>query len=162
MPDIATLIPVVGLLCLPVSLVVAFSQAARDRRAMGTLAERFPLRPSLQFIGILAAAPVLIALNFIRDFDLLTVFAITGVGVLGFHIACREMAYGRVSGIYENGIIWNGSAISFDDVGSAAGEDPNTVVITLNDRARRRFFSSDPDRAARVLALLREKGAGPE
>ncbi len=162
MPDIATLMPVIALVLLPVSLVAVLAQARRARRAMGAVVEGFPLRPSLQFVGIFAAAPVLIALNFIRDFDLLTTFAVSGVGVLGFYIACRELAYGRVSGIYEGGIIWNGSAIAFGDVDSAAAEDPYTVVITLKDRARRRFFSNDTGRIGRVLALLRENGAGGE
>lgn len=162
MPDIATLMPVVALALLPVSLVVALAQASRARVSVGVLVEPFPLRPSLQFIGILAASPVLIGLNFMRDFDPLTVFAISGVGVLGFYIACREMAFGRIAGIYGDGIIWNASAISFADVDSAVMEDPFTAVITLKDRSRRRFFSNDPAKIDRVLALLREKGADGE
>ena len=162
MPDIATLIPVVALSLLPVSFAVVYVQSRRARSSMGSVVETFPLRPSLQFIGILLAAPVLIALNFIRDFDLLTVFAISGVGVLGFYIACREMTFGGVSGVYENGLIWNGSALAFPDVDSAVAEDANTLLITLRDRARRRFFSNDTARIERVLALLREKGAAGE
>lgn len=148
--------PIVALSLLPLSLIVVCAQARRARSSMGTLVEPFPIRPSLQFIGILVAAPVLIALNLIRDFDPLTVFAISGVGVLGFFIACREMAFGRVSGIYDKGIIWNGSAIAFADVDSAVAEDASTILITLRDRAQRRFFSNDSIRIERVLALLRE------
>jgi hypothetical protein len=162
MIDVATLIPKLALFMLPVSAVYVAFAAGRARAAMGALRQSFTARPSFQFIGILLLTPTLIALNFIRYFDALTVFAISGVGVLGFHVAARELSFALIAGIYENGVVVNGAAVFFETVDSAREEDPHTALVVFKDRATKRLFSGDIARARSILAAFRAFGIPAE
>lgn len=154
MPQTTIIITIVAFALLPVSAVAVFARMTGIVRLLGERTETFPPKSPFQFVGILILAPILIALPLIRDFDPLTVFAISGVGVMGFYIACQEIAFARHGGICSKGVIWNSTWVLYEDVDSIARSDPNTLMIVLNDRTRKFFVSSDTELVSRIAGVF--------
>lgn len=132
----ATAVPVAAYCLLPFCVLQIVLTVRADRRRLGERRECF-LRPyRLQFFGVMLVTPVLIGLNFFREFDLIVRLAITGVGVLGFYIAFHDMFFARMGGLYENGLVWHGSRVFFDELDFIERPDPYTVVFQTLDRNR--------------------------
>lgn len=148
------IITIAAFALLPVSAIAVFVRMRGILRRLGERREAFPVKSPLQFAGILILAPVLVALPLIRDFDMLTVFAISGVGVMGFFIACQEIAFARHGGICANGVIWNSTWVLFGDVDSVVKSDPNTLMILLRDRSQKFFVSANKETVERVARLF--------
>lgn len=156
----ATAIPVVAYCLLPLSLVKIVLSIRADKRRLGDRKECF-LRPyRLQFFGVMIVTPILIGLNFFREFDVYVRFAICGVGVLGFYIAFHDMFYARMGGLYENGLVWHGSRVFFDELDFFERPDPYTIVFQTRDRTRVTVVLGDSCAADRVAAQAELK-AGP-
>lgn len=156
----ATVIPLVGFALLPISAlyVVLLSRSLRSR--LGARVECF-LRPvRFQFFGVMACAPTLIALNFIRDFDPAVRIAITGVGVLGFYIALHDMLFARLGGLYEKGLIWRGTCVFLEDIDLLERPDPYTVIIQTLDRSRITLAADKAETADRIAAHARRFAPG--
>jgi len=152
MISVATAIPVVAYCLLPLGVLkIAFSVRTVKRR-LGERLECF-IRPyRLQFFGVMAVAPILIGLNFVRDFDAVVRVAICGVGVLGFYIAFHDMFFARMGGLYENGVIWHGSCVYFGDLDFIERPDPYTVVFQTRQRDRVTMVLADAAAAERIAA----------
>ena len=148
------IITIVSFALLPVSAIAVFIRMREILGRLGGRTEAFPVKSPFQFAGILILAPVLIALPLFRDFDILTVFAISGVGVMGFYIACQEIAFARHGGICANGVIWNSTYVLFADVDSVVKSDPNTLMILLRDRTQKYFVSTNAETVGRVAGLF--------
>lgn len=148
------IITIIAFALLPVSAIAVFARMRGILRQLGERSEAFPVKSPLQFVGILILAPVLVALPLMRDFDMLTVFAISGVGVMGFFIACQEIAFARHGGICANGVIWNSTWVLFSDVDSVVKSDSNTLMILLRDRSQKFFVSTNTETVERVARLF--------
>lgn len=135
---------------LPLIMAITFYRLKKTLATLGKNIQSFPARPAYQFIGILIASPSLIALPLIRSFDFLTIFAITGVGVMGFFIAFQELIYSRYSGLYEKGIVWNAISVKFEDIDRIEKEGSNTIVFILFDRTKKVLVCQDETIALRI------------
>ncbi len=152
MISVATAIPVVAYVLLPFCVLQIAWSVRADKRRLGERVECF-LRPyRLQFFGVMLVTPILIGLNFFREFDAYVRIAICGVGVLGFYIAFHDMLYARMGGLYENGLIWHGSRILFDELDFIERPDPYTLVFQLRDRTRLTSVFGDSAAADRVAS----------
>lgn len=154
MISIASAIPAVAFCLLPAAAVQIAILARVARSRLGERRECFVRTLRLQFLGVMACTPVLIALNYIRDFDLLVRFAISGVGVLGFYIALHDMYFARLGGLYDNGIVWRGAIVYFDELDFIEKPDPFTVVFQTRDRTRTTVVMNDRAAADRVAAYV--------
>lgn len=150
----AMIIPLFGLVLLPLSALLVGVRAVWVRSLMGRREFAFPRALKFQFVGVLLCAPVLIFLNYVRDFDLIAKIAITGTGVLGFHIALADIVNGHLGGIYENGIVWNGSAVFFRDLDGYVLPDAVSVLLQTRNRERRIIVPESPSVLGRLVAKL--------
>jgi hypothetical protein len=147
-------IPVIALALFPPCAVWVIIRRAVLLRKLGSLRSPFPRKAQLQFIGILVCTPVLPLLNFVRHFDALTQFAISGTGLLGFYIALYDLLLVRIGGVYENGILWNAGVAFFSGVASFSRVDPRTVEVVEAGGSRRVFSFPDEASAEAAFASL--------
>lgn len=104
-------------------------------RGVGERTFAFPQKSWMQFHGILIVSPLLPLLALLREFDILTVIAISALGVLCFMVAIRSILFGVLAGIHEAGFVWHGAVILFSDVESFSVIDP--VTLTVRSRSGR-------------------------
>lgn len=129
------LLPVVSLCLLPIIALGIYVRISRVIRQMGKSVEYFSHKIRHQFFGVLLISPILISLLFVRNFDILTRIAISGTGLIGFYIAVHDILCSRKCGIYEKGLVWNGTWIYFAFVDSWERTDPFTITLFMNDRS---------------------------
>ncbi|ULQ60930.1 hypothetical protein K7I13_06645 [Brucepastera parasyntrophica] len=154
---IAEIIPAVSFCLLPVIFIVCFVRSRSLRKKMGARELVMPQKYRLQFLGVLCSAPILIGLTYIRKFDALSVTAICGVGVLGFFIAIQDILYSGISGVYENGLIWNSSYLFFNDIDEVSLPEEATLVLLTKDRTRKVFSSNDTALLTNVKEVIEKK-----
>lgn len=147
-------IPLAGLVLLPLCALLVTVRAVCVRARMGRREFSFPRALKFQFVGILLCTPVLICLNYLRDFEPIAKIAITGTGVLGFYIALVDLINGRLGGIYENGIVWNGSALFYRDLDGYVLPDAVSVLIQTRNRERRIIVPGSAPVLDRLVAKL--------
>lgn len=156
------LVPAIAFVLLPVSALFSYLRSRLIVRSLGALETPFVRRLRKQFFGIMFCTPVLIALNYIRDFDLLVRIAVSGVGVLGFYIAFHDMLFSLLGGIYEKGIVWNGTWVLFEDIDFLDERDTHTLTFQMKDRTRKDFVTVSGEFRDAVIARMTEKTVSPE
>ncbi len=150
MYDYASNVPVVSLVLLPLSALQVVVSTLVIKRRMGPLVEAFCPRFHLQFVGILIFSPVLIALAWYRGFTSLPLFALCGVGVIGFYIAARDLFVSRFTGAYEEGVLWSNATVLYDRIDSLVHLDPYTLVFVLLDGTEKIFAAEDEQTVLRL------------
>lgn len=155
-----TPIPAIALALFPLCAVWVIIRRALLLRKLGSLRSPFPRKSQLQFIGILVCTPVLPLLIFVRDFDALTQFAISGTGLLGFYIALYDLLLVRIGGIYENGLLWNAGVALFAEVASFSRIDGRSIEVLDAGGNRKAFVFPDEATAVAAYACL-ETSAHP-
>lgn len=160
MIDPATIVPLVAFALLPIETVYLIIRVRLIKKSMGEREESLARRLRKQFFGVMFCTPILIALNYIREFDLIVRIAISGVGVLGFYIAVHDMLFSLIGGIYRNGIVWYGAWVLFKDIDCIELVDPYTLVIQLKDRTRKVFAPGTSAPVEHVAALITARLAG--
>jgi hypothetical protein len=153
-------IPLAAFALLPVTALFILIRAHLLERKMGPCEQPCPRKISLQFFGVMLCTPVLIALNYVRDLDVLTRIAVCGVGVLGFYIALHDLVFSRINGIYRNGLVWHGTSVFFSDIDTVENLGPATFLVTLHDRSRVTIVASSDTQAAQIRLAL-EKTLNP-
>lgn len=134
------LLPGVSLSLLPFIALVVYFKISRIIHQMGNKIEFFSHKIRYQFFGVLLISPILIGLLFFRKFDILTSIAICGTGLIGFYIAIHDITCSRKCGIYEKGLMWNGTWVFFDSIDSWERTDPFTVSVMMKDRTLKHLF----------------------
>lgn len=150
MNDYASIVPLVSLGLLPLITVYVVLHTLLVRRRMGALVESFCPRFHYQFLGILLFSPALIALAWYRGFTSLPLFALCAVGVIGFYIAVRDLFVSRLTGVYEQGVLWSNAAVSYEDLDSLVQVDPFTLSFVLQDGSEKIFAVEDEDAVSRL------------
>ena len=158
MMHLATIIPAISFCLLPVCAVILLLQLRVLKKKMGPCEYIFPHKFRMQFIGIMVCAPVLIGLNYFRNFDALTVFAICGVGVLGFYIAFHDILYMSVGGIYENGLIWNSAFLFYDTIDTVSHFEKTTIEIMTKDRNKKCIEFENQKIISQIIEKLKSIG----
>lgn len=148
------IIPSVGLLLIPASLVFLIVGKRKLIKVMGILEQTLTLKWNFLDISIVVCTPILIMLNYFRDLGGLTVFAITGVGVLGFFIGAKNLLYKKICGIYANGIIWLADSILYDKIDEFKRIEPITIEIVTHDRNRITIISANSRQSDLIFAKL--------
>ena len=140
------LLPVISLAFLPVLILFIYVRNLRVLKQLGAVRESFSHKIRYQFVGVLLIAPILIALLFIRKFDFLTSFAICGTGLIGFYIAVHDISCSKRCGVYEKGLVWNGSWVFFSNIDTWERVDPLTITLVMNDRTIKHlsFLEEEP------------------
>lgn len=110
-------------------------------------------------IQVLAFIVIILPLVFTYEYYINAIFC--GCGVLGSYIGLKEMHFGPLYGIYENGICYSGTYIPFDKIESYTDVDNNASAITTirfylsNKKTVSLAFESESQKRV-VLAKLKE------
>lgn len=150
MNEYASIVPLVSLALLPPLAVYVIIHTLLTRRRMGLLVESFRPRFHYQFFGVLLFSPALILLARYRGFTSLPLFAFCAVGVIGFYIAVRDLFVSRLTGVYEQGVLWSNAAVYFDNLDSLVQIDPFTLSFVLQDGSEKIFAVEDEDAVTRL------------
>ena len=145
----------------PLRLLAVVAAAVLTVQGAMLLFDRLALSPhSSLFVEtalhvlILVSTPALIALNYFRELGAASVFAVSGVGVLGFAIGLRDLLYTRMSGIYENGLVWTASSAFYADVAGYRRGETGSIVVEMRDRAEKPIVEVDDAMLDRIAAKL--------
>lgn len=152
--------PGIAAISMPISAIALLSLRALVLGRMGGRETEFPRRAKRQFVGVLVAGPLLVAIDCLRAFDPVVSLALSATGLFGFVVALADILCVGIGGIYENGIVWNSVAVFYRRVESFARLDPLSVEIATRGRSRRIVSFADPDLADRLVARL-ETSAKP-
>lgn len=139
---------------LPVAAAILIRRVFKLKKNMGALEYAFKKGPPILHALILIMTVVLIGLNFIRELDLLTVFAVCGAGVLGFAITFKDLLFTHASGIYANGIIWPASFVFCADVDEYRKDDDGSLVVLTRDRTRKHIVLNNASLIERICDKL--------
>lgn len=150
MNDYASIVPLVSLALMPLITVYVVVHTLLVRRRMGALVESFRPRFHYQFLGVLLFSPALVVLAWYRDFTSLPLFALCAVGVIGFYIAVRDLFVSRLTGVYNQGVLWSNAAVSFDELDALVQIDPFTLTFVLHDGSEKIFAVEDDDAVSRL------------
>lgn len=112
-------------------------------RALGPLDYPFPGRSWLQFHGILIVSPLLPIIALLRSLDPLIVITVSILGFLCFMIALRDIMFGKISGIHQNGFVWNGTVVMFDAVTGVDTRDTAALVVSVRSGDRHTIVPQD-------------------
>lgn len=157
--QIATIVPAAGLAAIPVLAVIRITAHFLLKKELGDPVSLFGGGRPLHFFGILLCMPLLVSLNFIRDFDLLTEIAITGTGVLGFYIALSDILSSRINGLYRTALVWNGEAIRYASIDEVSRLDPYSIEVILKPRERKVIANSSQELIDSVFQKLASEHA---
>jgi hypothetical protein len=150
MYDYASIVPLVSLALLPLSALYVVVNTLILKRRMGPLVESFCPRFHFQFLGVLLFSPALIALAWYREFTSLPLFALCGVGVIGFYIAVRDLFVSRFTGAYRDGVLWSNAMVRYDDIDSLVLLDSCTLVFVLRNGHEKIFAAEDEEAVSRL------------
>lgn len=109
---------------------------------------------SFYFIGIYVVSLAVISVLWIRTFGDIMNFILCGCGILACELVTRSFSLKNVYGLYENGIIYDGVFISYDDImgfpvlilpeDEQKNYDSKTLVIMTKTKGQKSFtFVSD-------------------
>jgi uncharacterized membrane protein YobD (UPF0266 family) len=155
MTPVAMIITYIAFALFPVCCAVLIPRARMVKKRMGKLEAGFNKKGSLLHVLIFLSTPTLVGLNFTRKLDAFTIFAVCGVGVLGFAIGLTDLLYTRMSGIYGNGLIWASSSIFYADIDEFT-RDGNAITIMAKDRTRKLIILKDAKAVERICEKLAE------
>lgn len=156
MYDYASIVPVASFALLPFSALYVIITTSIIRRRLGSSVESFVPRFHYQFCGVLFLSPALIALAWYRGFISLPLFALCAVGVIGFFIAFRELYISRMTGVYENGVLWSSGHVYFDDLDSLVQVDAFTLNFVDLDGHERIFSVGDESLVTRMYERVKK------
>ena len=139
----AIAVPLAAFISLPALTAFYAIKARLIARNVGERTFAFPQKALLQFHGILIVSPLLPLLALLREFDILTVIAISVLGVLCFMVAIRAVLFGSLAGIHEAGFVWHGTVILFSDVESFSVVDPFTLIVRAHSGRSHTIVSND-------------------
>lgn len=134
---LVTIIPIVGLIALPIFALAKFIQFKKIIKKLEQQILVWGNKRSLHFLGVLICMPIVISLNFFRSFDVLTTIAITGSGLLGFIIAFKDIVFSRLNGLYQNALVWQGEPLFFEHIDCVNRIDPYSIEIITKNRIRK-------------------------
>lgn len=153
MIQVAMILPTVALTLLPVCFVVLYVKIQKIKLKMGQCELAFPGKSPYVYGVVFISTIALIAVNYIRKLEFLTVFAVCGVGVLGFYIGIKEFLYSCFAGMYTYGILWAGDYIFFTEIESYSLNERFTLTISTRDRGQKIIYLKD----SQLICQIAEK-----
>ncbi len=150
MYDYASIVPIVSLALLPLAACYITVTTLFSKRRMGALIEPYRPRFHFQFLGVLLFSPALIVLAWYRSFTSLPLFALCGVGCIGFYIAARDLFVSRYTGVYAEGVLWSNGVVFYDDIDSLVRLDSCTLVFVLQNGTEKIFAAEEEHTLSRL------------
>jgi len=124
------------------SVIVLFRRLTLLSR-LGKRERGFPRKSKRQFIGVLLCSPLLIALGLWKDYNAITMTALSCTAILAFIVSLSDILFIGIGGLYERGFVWNSTVILFSRIKTFAQKDPYTMEIRTAWRTRKTFVFTD-------------------
>jgi len=121
---------------------------------MGVCEHGFSRKSNRQFVGILLCSPLLIFLGYWKNFNAVTMIAMSCAGLIAFMVSLSDILFIGIGGLYEKGLVWNSTIVFFDRIRSFRQIDPFTIEIRIALRGRKIFVFSDIELAESMRVKL--------
>ncbi len=150
-------------------ILILVTWPARKKRLVARLGGlALPLAGSVNrlMMVVLATAPLLIALQWLRDFGLAVNAVLCAVAVLAAELVVRERVLGAMAGVYQNGLVVDGRFLLFSEIhalptlGYEGDEEQDEFyrrtleIVTENSGVIQVGFASREEREAAVKTIL--------
>lgn len=121
---------------------------------------------SIYFAGIYIISLAVISIMWIRNFGDIMNFILCGCGILACELVTRSFSLKNVYGLYENGLIYDGVYISYDDIiafpvlilpeEEQKNYDSRTLVLITKSKGQKSFTLISEEEYATVIGKIFE------